>query len=347
MPNRVRNALNNESGFSLAEVLVAAGLLGVVSLGAVKITGMLNKNMKTAEVKYDKIEIVKEIATILADPDACTNTFAGENASKGEVDNIKDDTGKIKFEKSKKFGIQSMEVKSFMLDDSFPDVSVVPSGKGDTYLLVKFVEKKNSLGNKDGRIKLKVEVDASSKIISCNSISGGSSLWQRTSIDPDSIFYQGNRVGVNTATPEAELDVNGALKVGDSSVTCGSASEGALKYIKKQKGLFLCSDSTWKKVLLEEPFVWVNANNPSDNQNATCTKMKFKVATDQGYGICASGEAQPVQGEGAEKIIYKYGTWGGASKGGTIPIASRCYKPGQKQDGDATDTLVAWLCRRY
>lgn len=242
-------------------------------------------------------------------------------------------------------GLQALEIEDYILDDSSSDVAVVSGGNGDTYLTLKFKKKAKSLSNKDGRIKLKVETDSSSNIITCYATGGHSgSLWQRTSSDPDSIFYQGNNVGVGTDTPQTKLEVNGAVKLGNTSLPCDANTEGSLK---NDGGLFFCSSNVWRRVRLEGPFVWVNVSATGEAHNTTCSNAGYTVALDQGYGICASGERRPTEGDDATKINYFGGIWAGPGVGGTIIAGNYCYGPGQPHDNDGSDVTVAWLCQRY
>jgi hypothetical protein len=67
----------NEAGFSLAEVMVAAGLVGVVSLGVMHLTNNIHRGQATAETKMEEIEIRRIITSTLSDSLACLNTLNG------------------------------------------------------------------------------------------------------------------------------------------------------------------------------------------------------------------------------------------------------------------------------
>lgn len=83
------------------------------------------------------------------------------------------------------------------------------------------------------------------------------------------------------------------------------------------------------------------------SQAQTCASVGLKPAKLEGKYICASGEDRPKSGVDADKIKYKYGTWGGTWNAGITTTTSDylfCWASGQKKDNDPTDRVVAWYC---
>jgi|GEM_PF-4350787 prepilin-type N-terminal cleavage/methylation domain-containing protein len=89
---------------------------------------------------------------------------------------------------------------------------------------------------------------------------------------------------------------------------------------------------------------WVNATG---DQAKTCADAGLSLATDLGYGVCASGECRPQKGKNFNLISYKYGTWGSGGSGKCVGkiFGTYCYHDGQKHDNDGTDRTVAYLCK--
>ncbi|WP_127714909.1 tail fiber domain-containing protein [Halobacteriovorax sp. HLS] len=81
----------NNKGFSLAEVVVAAGLLGVVSLGVMRLVDNMMKSQKTFETQSEVTLVTNGIAQTLTNEKACENTFTGinlaANTSVGSIQN--------------------------------------------------------------------------------------------------------------------------------------------------------------------------------------------------------------------------------------------------------------------
>ncbi|MCT4642131.1 MAG: prepilin-type N-terminal cleavage/methylation domain-containing protein [Bacteriovoracaceae bacterium] len=69
--------IQNNKGFSLIEVVIAMGVLGLVSLGTVKIMNMTMQNEKSSDIKSEVDQIFKDIKMKMQNPIACTNTFSG------------------------------------------------------------------------------------------------------------------------------------------------------------------------------------------------------------------------------------------------------------------------------
>ena len=92
---------------------------------------------------------------------------------------------------------------------------------------------------------------------------------------------------------------------------------------------------------------WVNIARDATPSHSVACGGDTLVAEDQGYGICASGERRPTQGEGHGDIIYHWlNRRHGGPQGGTIIRNGYCYNEGQKPDDDSTDKIVAFLCKR-
>jgi len=67
--------VKNDKGISLIQVMMALALLGVVQVAFMRMSKNQNKSVKTTEVKFESIDAVNSIKQILADKDACYNTF--------------------------------------------------------------------------------------------------------------------------------------------------------------------------------------------------------------------------------------------------------------------------------
>ena len=58
------------------------------------------------------------------------------------------------------------------------------------------------------------------------------------------IKYTG-KVGIGTENPQATLDVNGEVKIGDTGVSCSSTNEGALQYDNGNHVMDYCNRNAW------------------------------------------------------------------------------------------------------
>lgn len=71
--------IQSAHGFSLVQVLVAAGIMGGLALGVMQITQNLNQVMTNATSTQDQITLFSEIDQILKNESSCRVSLAGEN----------------------------------------------------------------------------------------------------------------------------------------------------------------------------------------------------------------------------------------------------------------------------
>jgi len=69
--------LRDMNGFSLAEIMVAAGILGMISLGVMQMTQNLQKNQKKFQYDAEINDFIMKLQMGLRDKAACERTFAG------------------------------------------------------------------------------------------------------------------------------------------------------------------------------------------------------------------------------------------------------------------------------
>ncbi len=72
----------NNSGFTLVEVMIVAGMLGFLSLGVVKVVDMITTSGKKMSSQLTEAEIYRRITTNLADSNACLSTLRTIGAQK-------------------------------------------------------------------------------------------------------------------------------------------------------------------------------------------------------------------------------------------------------------------------
>ena len=69
--------LRNIDGFSLAEIMVSAGILGMISLGVMQMTQNIQKNQKKFQYDAEINDFIMKVQMGLRDKAACERTFAG------------------------------------------------------------------------------------------------------------------------------------------------------------------------------------------------------------------------------------------------------------------------------
>lgn len=194
--------------------MVAAGLLGALSLAFIKLTSTGMKSAKTVESRYEINNLTEEIRTLLKNPDACKNSFMGVNASDSgsSITAIRDKNNQIKYFQGQRRG--SATINDFALSDSAPEVSATPSSISDTNLVIGYSKGSSTYGGDiQDKIKLWIETDASLTIINCVAYGGTeANLWSRSTVNTDDIFYNNGNVAIGHSVPQVTLDVLGSIQ---------------------------------------------------------------------------------------------------------------------------------------
>nr|BDT27769.1 tail fiber domain-containing protein [Bacteriovorax sp. HI3] len=112
-----KNFVNNdEAGFSLVEVLIAAGIVGVVALATTKVIYNLQSASVVSESKIEELEIRRVITTTLASKEACTYSIGGRKIGDA-ITVIKNNVGGVLFESGKTYGNNTVLIEGIRTVD--------------------------------------------------------------------------------------------------------------------------------------------------------------------------------------------------------------------------------------
>lgn len=226
------------AGFTLVEILVAAGLLGGLSLVLINLNKQTSQS--TSKFQFDtEIQLItNEINGSLSDPNKCLTTFT--NATQASTSNppILNSTPENVLNPT---GIASIpsSVRKFTLSGGpygngqviIVDYSLNLGATPDPLLTINF-KKKAIMGTGTVSKTIRLYAETVSGIITkCRSLSSASTdIWSRgTSAN---IYYNGGNVGIGTSTPQLALEVNGSIRPGSGGVAIGGpcSVEGAFAY---------------------------------------------------------------------------------------------------------------------
>ncbi|MBI2520097.1 MAG: hypothetical protein HYV97_06760 [Bdellovibrio sp.] len=70
-----RRKLGRNSGFTLVEMLIAAGMMGGLALALTQVLQQATKGKKDIELRYEYIDVLNRMRMYLSDEEVCTNTF--------------------------------------------------------------------------------------------------------------------------------------------------------------------------------------------------------------------------------------------------------------------------------
>lgn len=241
--------MKNNSGMGLVEVMVTAGILGVLAIVGMQLTKTQTKSTVKSSFDSEILLINNEINALLSDPQKCLAAFGGKNAEL-ELNSTPNISGKYTSiaggASDSGYGNAGISIDKY-------DLKATPSevNNKNSYLIINY-KNKNLLKGSNGadtvqkKMALYVEVDAAKKITACRSLSSSSTdIWTRG--DRAAIYYSGGNVGIGNSAPVAALDVAGGIKPGNESqvASCNTQSEGSIRYNTTKKAMEFCNGSVW------------------------------------------------------------------------------------------------------
>jgi type II secretory pathway pseudopilin PulG len=237
--------LKNEKGFSLAEVMVAAGLLGALSLAVNQLIMNQSKSVKTVEKKFELVSTASTIRTILSDRAACHNTFginAGppatgtydpNNVAAGTITEIRNRNDDVMFESNtdpslaKKYG--NGQIKIISLSLSSANTAPIPANStGLSELTIVFNRGGAIYGTEtiSKVIQLNTRTDAAGILMDCGTTAVNDLIANTTALcdaiggtyDPTGRSGAGD---CHTLQPNNQTTLTGDLVVGGASTLNG------------------------------------------------------------------------------------------------------------------------------
>jgi|GEM_PF-5430986 len=70
--------VKNQKGLGIIEVLIAGGMMAIISLGVITLISDAYKSQRGLQAKDMQREVIAEITLHLSDKDACLFTFTGK-----------------------------------------------------------------------------------------------------------------------------------------------------------------------------------------------------------------------------------------------------------------------------
>jgi hypothetical protein len=198
----MKKLINNSSGFSLAEIMIAAAIMGALSLVLMQITRTTSKTSSKLSFSTEIATAANEINAILSKPSTCLAVLGGTLAPS----NI---NGKYFTRASGSSPVNGYGSANFFVDS----YSVVDIGGNTAELKIKFENKEILKGLTTVEKKINIYYEgAVGAMTACRSQSSGSTdIWTRGLANK--IYYSGGYVGVGTGnSPQFPLDVNGDIR---------------------------------------------------------------------------------------------------------------------------------------
>ncbi len=166
--------IKNESGFSLAEVMVAAGLIGGLSLALMQITKNQSTLQRKSEIGMEVTTVVNSINQSLLRSEGCVNTIGGVGvtvANDMELTSIKTRRNTdlyVKDRKYNKFEISNITIKN--LTKTADPISGKVFGEANLAVSIKKNLTANESSTMEKKFPLNFELDSSDRLQKCYSL---------------------------------------------------------------------------------------------------------------------------------------------------------------------------------
>ena len=247
--------LSREKGFSLVGILVGVSLLGILTLGMMQLFSNMMKGQNYNKFRSQVENFSEELRSQLGSKNICTATFktlALDPLTSIHIPAIKDQTGNSLYKIGDDLGdhsftINSMDLKStatapwYIEDDA-------TTGTGRAILTVNYRATGEISAQKDyyRTYTLATHKDGTGKLIDCAALAKMSDgIWRYNKNTVADIYYTGGKVGIGTTDPAATFEVVGEIKLGNTSTTCGSDTEGQIRYNSTIHNVEFCNGTIW------------------------------------------------------------------------------------------------------
>ena len=166
-------------GFSLVELMVVVGLMGVVSLGVMRLSANQSQIEKQAETAFEINILSHSIAKNLLNKNACEFTLGlGDPIANGvSLSEIKNQISNTLYDTTQKYGNRLVQINSIKMEDVV--ISGAAPKQADLNLVIEFKKLSRAIkGNKikTKKIPLQAELDVGNNLVSCLGASGSGSL---------------------------------------------------------------------------------------------------------------------------------------------------------------------------
>ncbi|MBC7753515.1 MAG: prepilin-type N-terminal cleavage/methylation domain-containing protein, partial [Moraxellaceae bacterium] len=323
---------HKQLGFGLVEVLVATGILGIVSFAIVDVISNAMKSQTAVQAKDQQRELTGFLKNKLKLNAACTSTFNGiAYAADMSIPSIKNESGVVIVQTGGNDSTGQLKIEDIKIKNWIPNTANPLSGTAELQVFLS----RNTSGNatkllRPDTIYLYMLKNASNGIVDCTALDGGlvNTLWQKVG-STDNIEYTAGSVAV-----ASRLTVGGEVKIGTTTQPCDISTEGSQRYNSVTKNMEFCDGITWK------PFF------SGSMQNCIGAYSACDATNTQTYNVIqpASGGGSPcLAGNGATRTCSVVPNYSCAA--GWSVLAPDCQQAAAPTTTPTTALTCAYTCQ--
>lgn len=230
--------MRNQQGFSLVEVMLVMGLMGMAAMVFVSMQKLQNRSQATASTQFEIFNLMQDIQLTLLNSKACMQSLTGLRLSENEdtaLEHIKSSTGENRFSVGIRPQGSRVTLSSLTLTPTDIELGVAGQGLVDLTLEIqKNSEQVQGTKMVKHRVPLLIAIDESNTIIGCFSTFEAAVLKakEETCLDLGGIYEDKKCKSI-------------APKINDQEVICNATTEGIMRYSPLTKSIFLCNGSKW------------------------------------------------------------------------------------------------------
>lgn len=202
---------SNKNGFSIVQVLVVVGIMGIVAAGISQLVLFSVKSSKNAQTMFDMTHVLEEIKSVLGDSINCSRSFNGLSADATrlavpKVDFLQQQNpaggfdAVLPIDPNVSVGQNVLFLTDYQLLRASPDPSaVLPNDV--LYLYVTF--DKADVGQRYQSVRF-IKLYVTNNALPIDEVSNrcraeyvsNDNVWRKVAADPDNIYYDAGKVGV-------------------------------------------------------------------------------------------------------------------------------------------------------
>lgn len=260
--------MKKKNGFSLVQVLIAAGMLSGIFVVSLKMLKNQSQVGRSSSEEFELSYAFDDMRNLLSNPDVCASTLELINAYEPvELEGIRNKELDDGYDyqpfhiSGKKYGQNNLKIKSLQYTVGTQEASVED---GEGFIKVVFEKSRSALGETivEKKIKIHLMLDDKNNISSCYALAGMNisndtgtprkgkvKVWHNVA-GTQKIYTNKNNVKINThrGSRSMGLSFKGKLQLVKSFTKCSTEKKGSIRF--SNNALELCSkNGSWRKVI--------------------------------------------------------------------------------------------------